>query len=202
MAEELKGLIEKIQQEGICAAEAKARQIQLEAERRAVEILKKARADADKIMAEGQARVNQMQESGEVSLQQSARDVLLALKKEISALLEKLILLQVRQALTPKELARMIAELVRDYPRKDKEGMVVSLKKDDLKNLEEGLFAELKEEIKQGIVLRAADDIQAGFSISFDHGRSQFDFTDKSLAEYIGTSLKPKLHKILGEATP
>ncbi|PIW68507.1 MAG: V-type ATP synthase subunit E, partial [Candidatus Omnitrophica bacterium CG12_big_fil_rev_8_21_14_0_65_42_8] len=52
-------------------------------------------------------------------------------------------------------------------------------------------------EAKKGIVVRASDEISVGFTISFDAGKSQYDFTDKALAEYIGVYLKPKLSEIL-----
>ena len=75
--------------------------------------------------------------------------------------------------------------------------IVVSLKKEDLESLEKGSMGELREAVKKGITLRPSDDISAGFIISYDAGKSQFDFTDKSLAEYIITYLKPKLKDVL-----
>jgi vacuolar-type H+-ATPase subunit E/Vma4 len=48
--------------------------------------------------------------------------------------------------------------------------------------------------------LRPAEEISGGFTISFDDGKSCYDFTDKALAEYIGIYLKPKLNQILMEA--
>jgi hypothetical protein len=42
--------------------------------------------------------------------------------------------------------------------------------------------------------------MSGGFTISFDSGRSCYDFTDRALAAYIGTYLKPKLNQILQEA--
>ena len=50
-------------------------------------------------------------------------------------------------------------------------------------------------------MLKPAEDILGGFTISFDSGKSQFDFTDQALAEYIGQYLKPKLEEILQAAT-
>jgi cell division septum initiation protein DivIVA len=52
MAEEIKDLIQKIQEEGIKAAQEKAGQIEQEARQKAEGILRKARVDADKLLSE------------------------------------------------------------------------------------------------------------------------------------------------------
>jgi len=54
--------------------------------------------------------------------------------------------------------------------------------------------------VKSGIVLKPSEQISGGFLISFDRGRSAYDFTDQGLAEYIGGYLKPKLNRILQDA--
>jgi hypothetical protein len=48
--------------------------------------------------------------------------------------------------------------------------------------------------------LRSADNIRAGFTISFDQGKSCFDFTDESLAEFLGQYLNEHVTKILKES--
>ena len=48
--------------------------------------------------------------------------------------------------------------------------------------------------MEKKIILKPAEEISGGFTISFDNGKSCYDFTDKALAEYIGTYLKPKLN--------
>jgi len=58
----------------------------------------------------------------------------------------------------------------------------------------------LRQEAARGITLQPGEEIQGGFTISFDNGKSCYDFTDKALADYIITYLKPKLKKILEEA--
>ena len=55
MAEDVKSLIEKINQEGIQAAEEKARQIEKEAEAKAAELIKEAKARVQQIIGEAEA---------------------------------------------------------------------------------------------------------------------------------------------------
>jgi V/A-type H+-transporting ATPase subunit E len=197
MAEELKELIEKIQQEGIDAAEEKSRDIQKEARRKADAMVAEARKEADKIVADAKARIAQMQESSRVALQQAGRDFLLELRNQIQSLLERVILMRVREALTPQELAQIISGLLQGSVTQES-SVVITLNPADLEKLTSAFAGGVKEEMKKGIVLQGADDIRAGFTISFDSGKSHFDFTDESLAGYIKTALKPKLAEILG----
>ncbi|MDD5566170.1 MAG: hypothetical protein PHG31_04710 [Candidatus Omnitrophica bacterium] len=201
MAEDIRSLIEKIQKEGVNAAEEKARAIEEEAGRHAKEIVAQARKEAERTIAEAKDKVRKSQESAKISLQQAGRDLLLALREEIGAMLSRLVEAKVHESLTPHELAKIITFLIKEHKEQEPSEIVLQLNKDDLKKLQEGLLGELKEGLKKGVVLRPSEDIRAGFIISFDGGKSHFDFTDKALAGYIGSYLKPRLGEILKEAT-
>lgn len=195
--EEIKELITKIQQEGIKIAQDKAQRIEEETKKAAADILHKAKTEADKIIKEAKEASCAMQAATENTLKQAGRDLVLSLKKEINAVLEKIIARQIRQALTPAELEKIIAALVKGTQQKEASHIEVILNKEDLKKLEDGFLEKLKSELKKGVTLKASEDILAGFMISFDQGKSYFDFSDKSLADYIATYLKPQLAGIL-----
>ncbi|TAN61854.1 hypothetical protein EPN16_02720 [bacterium] len=197
MAEEIRALIEKIQLEGIQAAQAKAEAVAGEANIQAKAILVEAKQEADKILSEAQEKISKMQASSQASLKQAARDLLIKLHEEINSRLEKLIALRVREALTPQELAGIIGRLVSDFCAKEKGQVIISAGKEDLEKIQKSLLEGLKEEVKKGITLCAAEDISAGFTISFDAGRSSFDFTDKALAEHLAAYLKPAVADLL-----
>lgn len=198
MTEDIRSLIEKIQAEGIQAAGDKARAIEDQAKKQAQDIIDKAGKEAEKLLREAKDRIAQIEQSTQVSLKQAGRDLLLALRKEINATLDKIILSSVHQALSVDELARIISSLIKDY--RGKEEVIISLKKEDAEKLEKGFLSKLKEELKKEIVLRSAADILGGFIISYDAGKSHFDFTDKALVEYIGAYIRPKLTQLLNEA--
>ena len=200
MTEDIKSLIEKINQEGVQAAEAKASQIQEQAERRAEGILAKARKEAARLLAEAGEKLKLMEDKHRQLLAQAGRDFLLSLRKEISVAIEQLILKDVRQALAPEALHKILAEAIKNYGGQQKSEVVVSLKAEDAVMLQKHYLAKLTEETKKGIILKPSGEISGGFTISFDAGRSQFDFTDSALAEYIGTYLKPQLNEILKQA--
>ena len=196
MAEEIKELIEKIQQEGIQAAEDKAKEIEDEAYQRANEIVDKAKLEARKLRESAEQHAKKTEVNTKELLRQSGRDLMLSLKKEVNKMLENIISAKVHQALTPEELSKAISSLVKGCS-KEKAEVIVTLNKHDLEKLEHGFLSELKDELKKGLTLKPSEDIRAGFVISFDAGKSQFEFTDKALSEYIGSYLKPKLAEFL-----
>lgn len=196
MPDQIKELIEKINQEGVQAAQEKAREIEADARQKAEIILEDANAGAKKIIEEAQDKVNQLQASSQAILKHSARDLLLALKIEIIALLERLVRDDVSAALTSDELSRIIAGIIKEYHSHENDKVIVYLKDSDKNKLEGHFLNKLKEELKQGIELRQQANIQAGFIISFDAGKSHFDFSDKALAQYLSAYLKPKVAEL------
>jgi V/A-type H+-transporting ATPase subunit E len=200
MAEEIRDLIEKINQEGIKAAEEKAQNIEAAAKQRADDILAQARLEAEEMIAAAKDRIRREDEKGKTLLAQAGRDLLLSLRKEINAMLGRIVVSDIQQALTPEALFKLLSEVVKNYSAGESSDITVLLNKDDLEILEKKFLHKLREEMKKKIILRPAEEISGGFIISFDSGKSSYDFTDKALAEYIGTYLKPKLNQILQEA--
>lgn len=200
MAEEIRDLIEKINQEGIKAAEEKAQNIEAAAKQRADDILAQARLEAEEMIAAAKDRIRREDEKGKTLLAQAGRDLLLSLRKEINAMLGRIVVSDIQQALTPEALFKLLLEVVRNYSAGESSDITVLLNKKDLETLEKNFLHKLREETKKKIILRPAEEISGGFTISFDSGKSCYDFTDKALAEYIGTYLKPKLNQILQEA--
>ena len=200
MAEEIRDLIEKINQEGIKAAEEKAQNIEAAAKQRADDILAQARLEAGEMIAVAKDRIHREDEKGKTLLAQAGRDLLLSLRKEINAMLGRIVVSDIHQVLTPEALFKLLSEVVKNYKAGESSDITVFLNKEDLEHLEKNFLNKLREETKKKIILMPAEEISGGFTISFDSGKSCYDFTDKALAEYIGTYLKPKLNQILQEA--
>lgn len=199
MAEEIKELIEKIRSEGVKAGEDKARTIELDALKRARQTIADAEAEAKRILSEARESISRSEESSRSSLKQAARDVIIGLKKEILALLNRITLSSVHKTLTAEETAKLITHLIKECKTKDKGEVIISLKKEDAEKLANVVISGLSDELKKSIVLKPSEDIHGGFTISYDHGKSYYDFTDKALAEYIGSYIRPKLSEMLKE---
>jgi V/A-type H+/Na+-transporting ATPase subunit E len=200
MAEDIRDLIEKINQEGIKAAEEKAHNIEAAAQQRANEILAHTQRESEEMIAAAKDRICRDDEKAKILLDQAGRDLLLSLRKEINAMLGRIVIFEIQQALTPETLFKLLSDVVRNYSVDEISDISVLLNKEDLEILEKNFLYKLKEETKKKIILNPSAEISGGFTISFDSGKSCYDFTDKALAEYIGTYLKPKLNQILQEA--
>jgi V/A-type H+-transporting ATPase subunit E len=197
MPEEIRDLIEKINQEGIQAAEEKAKIIEDEARQKAESILSRARAEADEMISAADERIRREDERERALLSQAGRDLLLSLRQEINAMLGQIVVSDIREVLTPEALHILILEIIRNYSTTERSDIIISLNEKDLDILEQHYLRQLRQETARGITLYRGEEIQSGFTISFDGGKSCYDFTDKALAGYIITYLKPKLKRIL-----
>lgn len=197
MAEDINQLIEKIQQEGIQVAEEKAREIESQAKKDAGQLIEKAKSEAQKIILEAEDKIRRLEETAKASLSQAGRNTLISLREDINGLLNKVLILTIGQALQAQELSGILHSLISESVKQNKSSILISVSKEDLEKLEKTFLSGLKEELKKGITIRALEDITAGFLISYDAGKSHFDFTDKALAGYIGGYLKPKLAELL-----
>ncbi len=90
---------------------------------------------------------------------------------------------------------------MKSYQIQESGEVIVSLSEQDFKKLEKEFLGKLKVELKKSITLKPKEDIHAGFTLSFDAGKSCYDFTDSSLAEYLSLRLEPKLAELLKSAT-
>ncbi len=198
MSQEIKELLEKIKEEGVKVAEENAATIEQEAHKNADEIVTRAKKEAGVLLSQAQEKIGRMQANSESLLKQAGRDLVLALKKEILTMLERTLSVQIRETLTPGATAQILNNLIVQCSANGKEETVVYLAKDQLSEIQEALFKQLKHELKKQVILKSSEGVSGGFIISYDAGKSHFDFSDKALAEYIGTQLKPSLAQILG----
>ena len=199
MSEKLKELLEKINEEGVKQAEEKARAIELKAKKDAEKIINEAKSEAQKIIAEARSEVRKMEEASQAALRQAARDLMLSLKDDIKRLFDKVISAESAKSMTSEQIGPIIKDLIERYADKGGEAsdIKVLLKKEDLEKLKTTFIARLKDKIKDGIEFRPSPNINAGFSISFDKGRSFFDFTDEGLKEALCAYLNPELSRLL-----
>ena len=165
MAEEIRDLIEKINQEGIRAAEEKAQNIEAAAKQRADDILAQARREAGEMIAAANDRIRREDEKGKTLLAQAGRDLLLSLRKEMNAMLGRIMVSDIQQALTPEALFTLVSDVVRNYSAGESSDITVFLKEEDVQVLEKNFLNKLREETKKKIMLRPAEEISGGFTI-------------------------------------
>ena len=202
MPQQIQELIDKIKVEGIQAADVAAKEIELQSQENARKIIEDAERKAGKSVADAKEEILKMQEAARMALKQSSRDVILSLRKEIEGVLRKLVEVQVKDSLTPEKIFHILNMVIEKFLEENTSevGVQVVLGDEDLEDLKSGFLARLQEKLKQPVKFQSAEGIGKGFTISFDEGKSSFDFTDKSLAEYLSTYLTPQIAILVNEA--
>jgi len=197
MAEEIKDLIEKIQRDGVKAGQEEAAKIKALAEQEAKKIIAQAKQQAQEIIEQANNEAKRLNDATGASLKQTGRDLMISIKKEINNMLENLVKTELRQAMTAQELSQIISSLIKSAQLSTNSEVIVTLSQQDKDKLEKHFLKELSDETKKQITLKAAQGIDSGFVISFDAGKSIFDFSAQALTDYICSSLKPELETIL-----
>lgn len=199
MSENLKGLLEKINQEGIKLAEETRKTIEDRARLDAEKIVRDAKKLADGIIKKADSEAEKTMASANLSIKQASRDLLLSLKEEIRKMLNKIIANEINKALTNEEIAGILAGLIDKYAEKNGQAgdIKILVKKEDLEKIKNTFISKLKDKVKSGVEFKPSANISAGFSISFDKGKSYFDFSDEGLLEALGAYLNPELARII-----
>ena len=199
MAEKLKELLQKINEEGVKKAEEKSRTIELDAKKNSEKIIAEAKKEASGIVENAKVEAKKTKETTEAALKQASRDLMLSLKDEIRNIFNKIVATETYKAMSQDDMAEILGKIIETYIAKEGESsdIKVLLKKEDLEKLKKTFIVKLKDNIKAGVEFRPSLNISAGFSISFDKGKSFFDFTDEGLAEALCAYLNPELARLL-----
>jgi len=202
MAEDLKRLIEKIQKEGVEAAKLKALEIEAEASARAKVTIQKAKEEANRLLDEAKDDISRQKEAALSLLQQAARDTVISLRQELLKKFSSIIKQETHQALKSKDLAEILFKLIKECCKEPGSNIEITLSKEDADKLTQAFISGFKEELKKGITLKTSDEISGGFLISYDCGKSQFDFTDSALAQYLAQYVGGRLDEVLTPQAP
>ena len=145
MTQQVKELIDKIKKEGIQEAEQKAKAILSQAEQKAQTIIQQAQQNAQKIIAQAEQDNQKKEQVSEAAIKQSARDLILNLRKEINKILSSIIATDVKETLTSENLKSIIEMVIKNYidAHKDVQDISVILSSKDLDVLKKGFFAKI-----------------------------------------------------------
>ena len=197
MPQQIQELIDKIKAEGVQEAQTRAAAIEAEAQQKAATIIKEAKATAEKIVADAQHEAQKAKEAGTMALQQAGRTTLLSVRKDIESILKKIIVHSVKDGLTAEVMGKVLEACVAQALSKGNTDIQVVVSPELLTQLKEGFVAKLQHQLKVGITLKSSNDVGKGMAVSFDNGKSQFDFSDAALADYLGAYLNTELAMII-----
>ncbi len=193
MAEDLQGLLDRIQNDGIKKAEMERDSILADAKAQAEKIVADAKAQAEKIVADAKTQAQDDEKRAAKNIRQAARDTLNTFKADLLARLQRVTKDMAGQAMTPALMADIIRTMAAAYAQKSDAGLEVLLPEKDAAALEAGLKAALLNNIK----VEAASGFSAGLKIGFNGSDEYLDFSDEALTDVICEFVGPKLAAIL-----
>lgn len=186
-------LISKIKNEGIKTAEDSAEKIIQDAEQKAESIIKDAEKKADQLIAAAQADALRFENSANASVKQAGRDVVLTVRKNLSDIFNRLLKAETDKALSANVMEEIIVNTINKLNKTEAGNFTVEIPEKDSDALQKVLTSRLSEEIKNGLEIKAARNMEKGFFISSKDGSAYFNFSDEGIAEALSEYLNPKL---------
>lgn len=199
MEEKLDALIAKIKSEGLAKAENEADKIKTDARAEADKLIKNAQSEAAKIKEEAQQEAARMQASGESALQNSARDLILAVRKKLESVFQEIIKEEMNARMREQVLLSAIDKLFQSWDGKA-EDFKLELSEEDSKAILSALQAKLADKLKAGLEIKAVEDLESGFKVSIKDGSAYYDFTDEALSEVLSRFLNPRFSALIKNA--
>ena len=187
--EDLQGLLEKINREGVEKADAEAKRIIAEAQAKADALVASAKEDCARAKKEADESADASAARAAETIRQSARDVVIGVKDALTALLENLLAKDVDKALADEATAaQIVTAAIKDLTGP---GEITCGAK---------LAAALKSQLASlgSFTLVTDDTLGAGFTIKLDGGRVEHAFTGEVIAAELAKRLRPDLAKLLG----
>lgn len=187
--EDLQGLLEKINRDGVEKADAEAKRIIGDARAKADAMVKEALATADRAKAESEKASAAYAERAAETIRQSARDIVIGVKDTVTALLENLLAKDVDKALADEKTAvGIVAEAIKDLtgPGEIRCGAkLATVLKSQISNL-------------KSFSVTTDATLGTGFTVKTDGGRVEHTFTGETISSELAKRLRPDLAKLLG----
>ncbi|MCF7790648.1 MAG: hypothetical protein K9L78_01810 [Victivallales bacterium] len=199
MAEELQGLLNRINEEGIKKAETEKADIIKNAQKEAEDIVQGAKEEADSILKKASEDAKKNEERAKSSIKQAARDIIIELNSTLQERMRNCIKDLISEALTPELMGEIIKKMSEHYietsgkeasmklifPQKELNEIVDKLKKSFLDSFEE------KPEVFTG------HDFATGMKIGFKGSDVFFDFSDEALTDIVCEYVGPRLASVI-----
>ncbi|MCX7934920.1 MAG: V-type ATP synthase subunit E [Planctomycetota bacterium] len=200
MADDLQGLLERVQKEGIERAQAEADRIVAAAKSQAQGIVDEAQAKAKAIVAKAEAEAQALAERGRKAIEQAGRDTIIAVQEAITNLLRQILLREVGQAMSPDFLRNALESFIKAYAASGGQRLEVLVPAAQQKELQDYFLRRLAAEAQKGVQIKADAGLAAGFRVSISDQNLQHDFSAEAVAESLAALLRPALAEIVRAA--
>lgn len=194
-------LIDKIKKDGIDTASKQASDIKKDAQTEAARIIEAAKKEAEAIISNSKQEAARSEKASLAALQQASRNLILAFKDEIHALLKKIINENVNANYNGELLKSILPELIKNWSAKSSDNLSLLLPEHELNQLQGFFTDQLKSELGKGVELKSNRKLPYGFQISNKEGSVYYDFSSEAVAGLLATYLNPKLAEIIKDSS-
>jgi V/A-type H+/Na+-transporting ATPase subunit E len=194
-------LIDKIKKDGINTASEEASRIKTEAEAEARRIVDVAKKEAENVISRGKQDAERFEKAGIAALEQASRNLVLAFKDEVQALLKKIVSTHVAAQYGDDVLKNTLPGLLKSWVEKNSGDLAVILPEDASSRLQSFFTEKLSNELNKGVELRSSRKLASGFRISNKDGSAYYDFSADAVVEMLSAYLNPKLAEIMRSST-
>ena len=196
MAEDLQALMERIQKDAVDKAELEATSIISKAKEKAAEIVKAAEEEAKAKLEQADKDAVAFTERSERTLEQSARDLLLSVGKNLEKMILDLLSLQIEKSLDETTVKNMLLTIAKSYSS----NIDVEFSEADATKLSSFVMGEFAKQLKAGVKVESDKGVKFGFRVKLDGGKISHEFTEQAMAESLSALLRPQLAKIVNKA--
>ena len=196
MAEDLQALMERIQKDAVDKAELEATSIISKAKEKVAEIVKAAEQEAQAKLEQADKDAEAFTERSERTLEQSARDLLLSVGKNLEKMILDLLGLQVEKSLDETTVKSMLLSIAKSYSS----DIEVDFSEADAAKLTSFVMGEFAKQLKAGVKVESDKGVKFGFRVKLDQGKVSHEFTEQAMAESLSALLRPQLAKIVNKA--
>lgn len=201
MADAMAALLERIRTEAVDKGRSEAETLVQAAKDQARAIRARAEEEAEALRQAAREDAERWRRQSEQALRHAARDLLLTLRASIQELFVAVVEEEVERTLDRDVLVRML-ERVAGYcagsPRENELSIILSPK--DKEALAGFFLRKFREELMQGVEIRADADILKGFRLGARDGHMYIDFTSQAIAESLAQLVRPALAEHLAAA--
>ena len=196
MAEDLQYLMERIQKDAVDKAENEAAAIIAKAKEKAADIVKAAETEASARLEKADKDAEAFTQRSERTLEQSARDLLLSVGKNLEKMIMDLLNLEVEKSLDESTVKSMLLTVAKSYTS----DIEVDFSDADARKLSSFVMGEFAKQLSAGVKVESDKGVKFGFRINLDGGKVTHEFTEAAMADALSALLRPQLARVVNAA--
>jgi V/A-type H+-transporting ATPase subunit E len=202
----VQGLIERIRDQGVQAAQTEADRLLSDARKRAKDIVAQAKTEADAERESARAEIEAHRTASLDALQQAARDAVLDLKARVVARFEEFVKRLVVSATRDEELVRNIVlvlagraaeEFIQDKEIEVRISQALLGEATLKEEAKQAILALSSDMLREGIELLPAHEVEGGARVRLVQEKLEIDLSDRAVARLISQRMVPRFKAIL-----